>query len=97
MSDDIKANPVELPRVWVKRPPWWRPFARREFDRGIRALGQSSGVRILPKTTTPLERFQALQLMNANGRTPEERRSMDQAMRQALADVLAEDRPSRIK
>lgn len=29
---------VAQPRLWVRRPPWWRPLARRKWDRFHAAL-----------------------------------------------------------
>lgn len=61
--DDITAEiarNLELatyPRIFVKRPPWWRPFARRRFDRafaGLRAIGP--GRVMIVRASPPSER-----------------------------------------
>lgn len=60
MIAEIRRRQTALanPAITIKRPPWWRPFARRRFDReveGLRAFYRAhpSGVAIVKMPSPP--------------------------------------------
>lgn len=40
MIAEIRRRQTEManPAITMKRPPWWRPFSRRRFDREVEGL-----------------------------------------------------------